>query len=321
MSTLYFRFGIGVAMLFAAAMIVSTASAAMEDLRELKQEPVKIDFDDVVKSGEEASWNGKSATLRIAVASMISPKYTYRYYVELLNLIGDRIGRKVVFVQKKTYSEVNDMLRRSELDLAFVCSGPYVAGREDFGMELLAVPLCYGKTVYYSYFIASKQSGIQSFDDLRGKVFAFTDPLSNTGFMVPVYYLARHDETPERYFKKTIFTHSHDNSIQAVANGLADGAAVDSLIYEFMQAKNPELTAKTRVFDQSLPYGIPPVVVTPTLDPELKTGLKKIFLSIHEDPKGQALLKNIEVERFVEGHDSDYNSVRGMQEYLKSKQP
>ena len=208
---------------------------------------------------------------------MISPHYTYQYYVELLELIGHLIGLKTTFIQKKTYSEINNMVKERKLDVAFVCSGPYVTGKEQFGMEIIAVPVCHGQRVYHSYFITSPDSGINAFEDFKGKTFVFTDPLSNTGFMVPDYYLAKRHLTPENFFKKTFFTYSHDNSIQAVVNGLADGAAVDSLIYDFMQIKAPELIAHTVIIEKSIPYGIPPVVVHPLMETDMKQRLKKTY--------------------------------------------
>ena len=84
--------------------------------------------------------------------------------------------------------------------------------------------------MYHSYFIVNTNSSIQSFDALKGKTFAFTDPHSNTGCLVPTYVLAKRGETPDSFFKEAFFNNSHDNSIKAVAQGLSDGAAVDSLI-------------------------------------------------------------------------------------------
>lgn len=293
--------------------------AVGNDLDQLRKTPKKIDFNDVLQENTRPPDNNKRPTLKIAVAAMISPSYTYKYYVELLELIGDQMGSDVIFVQRKTYAEVNKMLKRRELDLAFVCSGPYVSGKSEFGAEIIAVPVCHGEKVYYSYFIAHKESQIKSFQDYRGKVFAFTDPLSNTGYMVPRFYLARLGETPEHYFKRIFFTHSHDNSIQAVADGLADGAAVDSLIYEFMQVKNPDLTEKTFIVEKSPPYGIPPVVTHHSMDPRIKAKLKNVFFSVHENPIGKRILDNLQIDRFVEGDDKDYDTVRELQNFLNSK--
>lgn len=295
--------------------------AVDNNLEGLDSEAIKIDFDDVIEESRQSPENRNRPVLKIAVAAMISPQNTYRYYVDLVNLIAQRMNRDVEFVQKKTYAQVNEMLKRNALDLAFVCSGPYVSGRDEFGMQLVAVPVCHGEKVYYSYFIASAKSGIGSFDDFRGKTFVFTDPLSNSGYMVPTYYLALRGESPESYFGKTFFTNSHDNSIQAVADGLADGAAVDSLIYEFMKVRQPELTENTVVVEKSDPYGIPPVVAPPSASPEMMEQLMNIFLTIHETSNGRKILDNIQVDRFVRGDDRDYDTVRDLRAFLKSQQP
>jgi phosphonate transport system substrate-binding protein len=91
-------------------------------------------------------------------------------------------------------------------------------------------------------------------------VFAFTDPDSNTGAMVPRFWLAQLGETPESFFSKTIFTYSHDNSILAVAKGLVDAAAVDGHQWEYFERFNPGYTSKTRVIRKSQPFGSPPLV-------------------------------------------------------------
>lgn len=257
------------------------------------------------------------SVLHIAVGAMISPKSTAEYYRELLILLGDRVGQEVEFAQKKTYAEVNDMVERREVDLAFVCSGPYVVGHDLFDMEILVVPQVHGKTEYHSYFIAHRDSSLGSLEDLRGKRFAFTDPHSNTGCLVPRYVLAQKGETPESFFGEFFYTYSHDNSIKAVAEGLADGAAVDHLIWEFMNQVDPEFTAATKIIAKSEPYGIPPVVVHPDLDPGLKTRFRETLLSIHEDPEAASILSLLQIERFRVGNDSDYDSVRRMQEWVE----
>ncbi len=293
-------------------------NAAESDLQDIQKTPEIIDFNDVVEKDVPEKTSHPVSPLKVAVAAMISPEYTYKYYLDLLKLIGENMGREVTFVQKKTYSEVNKMLKQRELDLAFVCSGPYVSGKKDFGMEIIAIPVCNGKKIYYSYFITSKKSGITSFDGLKGKTFAFTDPLSNSGFLVPSFFLAQRSETPESFFKKTIFTHSHDNSIHAVINGLADGAAVDSLIYEFIAVIDPKLIEKTVIIEKSSPYGIPPIVVNPSLDKDTKEGFRRFFLTIHETPEGKECLKKLHIDRFEEGNDADYESVRELQAYLET---
>ena len=250
--------------------------------------------------------------LRIAVGSMITPKAGFAYYRELLDYIGEKLGRPVLFVDREKYAEVNELLRTGRLDVAFVCSGPYVEGHEKFGMELLVVPQAYGRTVYYSYIIVPRDSSVRSFQELRGKTFAFADPDSNSGTIAPSYLLAKMHETPGSFFTHYGFTYAHDKSIRAVAEKLVDGAAVDSLVWNYLAKTDPEHTRRTRVILKSGPFGIPPVVVRPGLDAKTKKRLREIFLDLDRDARGVRILKGMMIDRFVIGSDAAYDSVRAM---------
>jgi len=89
-----------------------------------------------------------------------------------------------------------------------------------------------------------------------------------------------------------------------------DGAAVDSLVYDQMVANNPELASRTRVIARWGPYGIPPVVVSPTLAPPLKKQLQDFFLDLHNSNEGVAILHNLAIDRFVVASDNLYASIR-----------
>ncbi|RII26319.1 MAG: phosphate/phosphite/phosphonate ABC transporter substrate-binding protein [Geobacter sp.] len=280
----------------------------------------QVDMEKVAPVASNAPAGNPKKVLRIAVAAMISPETTRTYYEELLRLISRRMGREAVFVQRRTYGEVNSLVKNREVDVAFVCSGPYTEGHDEFGMEIIAVPVVHGEKVYHSYIIVPHDSPYSSFADLRGHKFAFVDEGSNSGYLVPAYMLAKRGEKIPTYFSEFFFTHSHDNSIKAVADELADGAAVDSLIWEFFNTINPELTGRTKIIEKSPPYGIPPVVVPAGLDSELKKQLKHVFLSLHEDREAAALMKKLQIDRFAEGNDGMYNTVRAMNRWLKTRE-
>jgi len=259
--------------------------------------------------------------LRIAVAAMTSPKSTFDYYQDILEYIGEQTGRPVELVQRETYQEINDLIEQGQLDMAFVCTGAYIEGRDAFGMEILAAPVVYGEPVYYSYTIVDADSTATDLAGLRGASFAFTDPISNTGTLVPTYLLGQMGETPETFFGEYIYTYSHDRSIEAVADGLVDGAAVDSLIYDYMVATDDPAIEGTRILATSEPYGIPPIVVHPDLDPELKRQLRSILLEMHADPEGRAILTAIKIDRFEVISDDAYDSVRTMQAWIGENVP
>ncbi|MDO8724677.1 MAG: phosphate/phosphite/phosphonate ABC transporter substrate-binding protein [Candidatus Methanoperedens sp.] len=260
--------------------------------------------------------NSDAQILRIAVSAIISPDETLVYYQDMFDYLSLKMGVPVKLVQRKTYQEVNDLVRKNSVDAAFVCSLAYIEGKDQFGMELLAVPIVRGEPRYYSYIIVPGDSSIKSLEELKGKTFAYTDPLSNSGKLSPEYMIAKIGENPETFFKLTFFTYSHDKSIQAVAEKMVDGAAVDSLVWDFKNATDPRFTSRTRIISKSPPYGIPPLVVSKDIDPDLKEKLRKILIQMHEDKKGKEILDRIMIDRFSEANDSLYNSVRDMKKVV-----
>ncbi len=261
---------------------------------------------------------GKTA-LRVAIAGVISPKETFRTYDRLLDYFGEKLDRPVQLVQRSTYGEINELLRSGNVDLAFVCSAAYVEGNRTFGMELLVVPEILGLTTYHSYVIVPGDSLARQVQDLKGKTFAFTDPLSNSGRLAPTYMLLQMGETPESFFSKYVFTYSHDNSIKAVAEKLVDAAAVDSLVYDFHAVRNSPLTARTRVIWKSPPYGSPPVVVHPEINPQLKVQLRDVLLGMDQDPVGKGILDDLMIDRFVVADAQAYESIRSMDAKVRSQ--
>jgi phosphonate transport system substrate-binding protein len=271
---------------------------------------VVVDFSKTVAVERPASPDLESARLRVAVAAIISPRETFIFYRQLLDYIGAKLGREIEFVQRKTYGEINELLAKGQIEMAFICSGPYAFGKEKYGIELLATPQVQNSHFYQSYLIVNKNSVFRSLADLRGRIFAFTDPDSNSGKLVPTVWLAQMGEKPETFFRKTIYTYSHDNAILAVARGLVDGAAVDGLIWEYFHQKNPIFTSKTRIIRKSEPYGIPPIVASKALTLQLKTLIRQELFAMHQDPEGRKILHELLIDRFINPRDEWYDSIR-----------
>ena len=254
----------------------------------------------------------EAVPLRVAVAAVISPKGTVQSYSPFLDYLRLKLNRPIELIQRRTYLEINDLIEHGEVDMAFVCTSAYIQGHDLFGMELLVAPQVDGKTTYNSYLIVPISSNAQGIKDLRGKVFAFTDPISLSGRVYPTYLLQQLGFTPEEFFVRTFYTYSHDEAIRAVASGLADGAAVDSLVYDYAVARDPSLVEKVKVVQRSPDFGIPPVVVSPFTRPQVKAELQALLLNMASDPESQNALASIGVERFVLIDDGAYNSVRAL---------
>jgi phosphonate transport system substrate-binding protein len=279
-------------------------------------EKVVVDFSKTVPVERPQNGSAQDPPLRVAVAAMVSPRETFNLYRQLLEYIGRKSGRRPEFVQRKTYGEIDELLGNGQIDLAFICSGPYVCGKEKYGLELLAVPEIHGSHFYSSYLIVNKDSPFKALEDLQGHTFAFTDPDSNTGRLVPTYWLAEIKQSPDTFFSRIIYTYSHDNSIMAVARGLVDGAAVDGLIWEYYQAKTPAFTSKTRIIKKSQPFGIPPLVASKQLPSEVKTRIQQLLFSMHQDPEGSKILAELMIDRFVAPREEWYDTLRQMGRHL-----
>jgi len=245
---------------------------------------------------------------RVAVAAIISPKGTAESYRPLLDVLEGRLETPVKLIQRRTYQEINNLIRDHAVDLAFICTGAYIMSKDEARMRLLAIPQVDGATTYRSFIIVPSHSGITSLAGLRNKVFAFTDPLSNTGYLYPVFLLETMGEVPERFFHRTFFTYSHDRSIQAVVAGVADGAAVDNLVYQYTIASQPDIARQTRIIHRSQEFGMPPVVVPDSIDPTLFARLQAIFLDLHNQPQGKRALVALNIDRFVPPDEALYQT-------------
>ena len=81
-----------------------------------------------------------------------------------------------------------------------------------------------GSTGYYSIGFARADSGITSIEDAKGKVFAFADPNSTSGYLVPGAELIATYGPLEEFFGEVKMSGGHEQSIVGVANGDFDAA-------------------------------------------------------------------------------------------------
>ena len=156
------------------------------------------------------------STLRAGVASMITPVSAVKYYQQVVQYLGKKLGMPAEMVHRTTYDEIDVMLEDGLVDFAFICSSPYVIDSDKFGVELLVAPLVNEEPFYHSNIIVHKESTIKTIDNLKDQSFAFVDPKSNTGRLYPTYVLAKKHETPEAFFSSTVYSYSHNKSCSAL---------------------------------------------------------------------------------------------------------
>lgn len=219
--------------------------------------------------------------------------------------------RQVVFVQRGSYREIVDLLRTSKIDFAWLCGYPYVRFRHQ--LKLVAVPLWRGRPLYQSYLIVpADDRHSRSLADLRGKVFAYSDPDSNSGFLYPQYLLTMQGENPSLYFSRSFFTWAHRKVVEAVGVGLADGGAVDGYVWETLAETHPKLTDATRIINRSGDLGHPPFVARPDIPSAELDRFRAALLGMATDPTGAELLKSMRLDGFVAGNPALFDEIARM---------
>jgi phosphonate transport system substrate-binding protein len=220
-------------------------------------------------------------------------------YGPFIDYIGKKLERNPVAQYRQTYSETNDLVRYQQCDIAIVCTYPFIRGEKEFGMQALVVPQIKGEIAYQSVILVPQAGSVKTLLDLRGKRFASADITSTTGWLFPAMLLMAAGEAPNKFFGEHVIAGSHDRSLQAVVDGFVDGAAVHGLVYSQFVAEDPSILRKVRVLVKSAPFGIPPIVAHPDLDPKLKKELLSVLLSMHESAEGKSILGKLQIDRFV----------------------
>jgi len=251
----------------------------------------------------------KDGALRIGLTAVVVREYV-RSFNDFRDYLTLRTGRAVSFVQRRTYADIMDLLSRGELEAAWICGFPYIQPRDPEFLDLLVAPVYRGAPLYRSLVIVPSESAARVLEDLRGGAFAYSDPDSNSGYLVPRATLAEKGYDPDQFFRFSFFTYSHAETVAAVAERMADGGSVDSYVYNIQKKYEPDLVARTRVIRTSRQFGFPPIVVRRDLAPDVRLRLRDTLTGMAGDPEGSALLARLALDGFAQVAPPLYDSIR-----------
>lgn len=253
---------------------------------------------------------GNATPLRIGLTpTLLHERHTL--LAEWKAYLEPRLGRSVTFVLRDSYRDTMDLIKQQRLDAAWLSDYPYVLMQP--WVRLLATPLKDGRPYYRSYLIVpARDQRSRSIADLAGKVFAYADPYSHTGYLFPRHTLSALGKSPKTFFGRTFFTWSHRKAIEAVAQHLADGAAVESYIWDGLAREEPRLTGATRIVNRSQEFGFPPLVAMKMLPEKTYQTLQQVLLDMQHDAQGRAILAKLHLDGFVAGAPALYAEVERM---------
>lgn len=249
----------------------------------------------------------------LRLTTLLSPAL-YETYEYIARYLGERLGLSTSLHTGQEMAE----FARGEAEIGFLCGLLYVHLSKDSScpIELLAAPVLLGERYqdapcYFSDVIVRRASSYTSFEDLRGCVWAYNEPASHSGYNLVAYSLLQRGFGPD-YFRRTVATGAHLQSLRAVLDGHADAAALDSHLLDVILQQQPELHASLRVLDMLGPSPIPPLVIAKNLNPDLKQRIRETLLTMHRDPQAAHALARGQIKRFVSINNEDYDPIRTM---------
>jgi len=228
------------------------------------------------------------------------------------------LATPVTFVVRDSYQSILDLLFANQLEAAWICGYPYTLHQRQ--LQLIAVPLYQGKPLYQSYLIKSSRPELEvrGWPDVRGKVMAYSDPLSNSGWLVAQTQLHAVGLS-QRDLKKTFFAHGHRNVAEAVAAQLADVGPIDGYVWETMKAQRMPAVDQAEIVWKSEVFGFPPIVAPASARNPRIQSLQASLLEMHKDPDGRRLLDALNLTGFEAGSPSLFDSIARMSAALQAR--
>jgi len=227
---------------------------------------------------------------------------------DLRRALSRGMGREIELVQRRTYQEVTGLLLERSIDAAWLCGYPYLQHADLLG--LVVVPVWRGAPRYQSYLIVAAEDPAAGISDLRGGTHAFSDPDSNSGYLVTTTDLRRMGERAETFFSRSIFTFGHRNVVRAVADGLVRSGSVDGYVWEALAVIEPELTARTRVVARSEWLGFPPVCASrDSISSEPVQVLQNALLDLATTEEGRKALASLQLDGFQQASASLFDGI------------
>lgn len=216
-----------------------------------------------------------------------------------------KLNHPVEFIFRERLQDSLTLLKQKKLDFVWLSSPAYIKNKQH--TRLLVSPLYQGHPYDHAYLIVpASDQHTHALSDLKGKLFAYVDSTSNTGYLEPRYQLTQAGADPDQFFKLTFFTRDHLKVIAAVAIGLADAGSVSGFAWETLALTRPDITAQTRIVSQSAAYGFPPIVARRTLSPRDFTEMQQVLLEMSQDSAGIELLHLLNLDGFTPGDDASY---------------
>ncbi|MCP5514200.1 MAG: phosphate/phosphite/phosphonate ABC transporter substrate-binding protein [Spirochaetales bacterium] len=175
--------------------------------------------------------------------------------------------------------------------MASLATFAYVLAAERGVAEAALVSVRFGTPTYNGQIIVKKDSGISKIADLKGKSFGRPDPLSTSGWIIPMLTLRAAGVNPDKDLKEVIDAGSHDAVVAAVYNGDVDGGATYVDARTRVEKNFPDVMDKIVVIEVTPDIPNDGVQFVKSMPKEMRATIVKALLEIVKTEEGKNALK------------------------------
>lgn len=263
--------------------------------------------------GGESQAQADPTKLKVALLPDESPATVIKNNEPLKHYLSKALGKEIEIVVTTDYSSMIEAMRNNQIDVAYFGPLSYVLLKQKMKDVLpFAAKIQKGSPTYQAVVVAGAGTGINSLQDIKGKIMAYGDPASTSSHLIPKEMLLSQANLKAGQDYQEQFVGAHDAVAMAVQNNNAQAGGLSKPIYESLVERGTIDPNKVKVIAESKPYPNYPWVMRSTLASDLQEKIKKVFY----DLKDKDVLKPLEAEGFAPIEDKDYDVIRNMVKVL-----
>lgn len=246
-------------------------------------------------------------TLKVALLPDENASELIKRNKPLEEYLEQRLGKEVELIVTTDYSSMIEAMRFGRIHLGYFGPVSYVLAKSKSEIEPFAAMVKDGGTTYRSILIAGKETGIETYADIKGRSVAFGDRVSTSSHLIPKTVLMENGLKPKVDYQE-YFLGTHDAVAVAVQNGNADAGGLSEDIWNYISERGLIDPEKITVLGHSDRYPQFPWTMQSNLAPDLKDKIRAAFLTL-DDPE---ILANFKADGFAPITDADYDVIRDM---------
>jgi len=230
---------------------------------------------------------------------------------QIAEMLTEKTGLVVTAEVGTDFAATREAMGAGKAHIGWLNTFNYVLANEKYGVDVGLVTVRFGSNSYKGQIIVRADSGIESLDDLKGKVMCWVDPNSTSGYIIPRIMLKANGIDPDTDFSQTIEAGSHNNVVTQVYNGDCDAGATYSDARSSIEEDVPDVTEKVVVLAETTDIPNDSVSFIKDMPADTREKLVNALLEISGSEEGQAALEGLySIEALEPADDSFYDQFR-----------